>query len=157
MTTPFMSARKRDILIEHLDGQQVFMRNAHAARADGMEAKLLKHRWQAIDTLIQEGYLKEKNKNAITSKYTVITQSGRAALARLLADYAEALIASGYGDGEVAHAMPLPRTPETWLHLISRKRSGSLRPGPETESVTVSLVGLVADTTASQQSPAIEQ
>jgi hypothetical protein len=123
----YLSRRKRDVLIDHLDGRLVVIRNKHAAVLKGVEATEWERNRVSTKSLVGDGYLEE-----VGDIHTQITQKGREALAELLADHAEALIQAGW-DAEA-----VPRTPAIWLHLIERKIKSSFRPGPDTAMSTLS-------------------
>jgi hypothetical protein len=78
----------RDILIEHLDGSKVDFRHATPQSI----------RRRAIMVLLERRLIEGDDRAKPT--WTVITYKGRRQLAKVLADYAEALIRAGNGDLE---------------------------------------------------------
>jgi hypothetical protein len=122
----YLSRRKCHVLIDHLDGRLVVIRNKHAAALKGVEASEWERNRVSTNSLRDSGFLKE------VGIHTQITNKGREALAEVLADYAEALIQAGW-DAEA-----VPRTPAIWLHLIERKTKSSFKPGPDTAMSTLS-------------------
>ena len=86
-----ISAGMRDVLIEHLDGRQVKIVNAKDYM--GLEARGMQDRQITVAALLRRHWIRA------TFKHTVITEKGRAALARCLGEYADALsraAATGY-------------------------------------------------------------
>jgi hypothetical protein len=124
-----ISVRMRDVLIDHLDGKKVRIKNEHAASLRGIEATEWERRQRSTDSLERRGFVEKVDRD----RYTQITGNGREALAELLADYAEVLVAIALSKEECA----VPRTPAIWLHLIERRTSASLMPGPDTAMSTV--------------------
>lgn len=78
---------KRDVLIEHMDGRRVPVMTA--ASFTGQEAITASRRLVTLNSLLRLGYLSTGNQ--IKPRYTVITDRGRAVLAKVLAEYAEIL------------------------------------------------------------------
>lgn len=74
----------RDVLIEHLDGKPIKFSLPHSVRR------------HAARILINRKLL--KGDRTFQPYHTVITDKGRAELAKMLADYADALFRVGYGD-----------------------------------------------------------
>jgi hypothetical protein len=76
-----LSSAGRDLLIDHVDGLSV-PRAGHVGTGKSRRSNALRH-------LIDLGYLKFVGR---AQSFTQITDAGRAELARLLAEYAEALV-----------------------------------------------------------------
>jgi hypothetical protein len=124
----YVSRRMCGVLIDHLDGRLVIIRNAQAADVKGVEATEWERKKRSTDSLVKRGLL-EKTKDEL---HTQITTLGRETLAELLASYAEMLVTAGWDEEAV------PRTPAIWLHVIERKTKSSFRPGPDTAIETAS-------------------
>ena len=82
----------RDILIEHMDGKQVVIRHLGGGGY-----------WQTMNGLIARGLIRYDR--TPHPRYTVITEAGRHALAKALADWADALSRAGCGVGENIDAL----------------------------------------------------
>jgi hypothetical protein len=86
-----ITASMRDVLIDHLDGcacQYLVPSTARGAVRSELWRKKLAQR-----ALCQMGYLLATGRNC---KVTVITDAGRAALSKLLGEYADALLRASY-------------------------------------------------------------
>jgi hypothetical protein len=105
MTAYWLISRpQRDVLIAHLDGVAVpIVRNA--AGVIGMTASEVACRFHTTGALIIRGLLRTDNK--IKPTHTFITEEGRKIIARLLADWAEALTRAHY-EAEDAAEMNKP-------------------------------------------------
>jgi hypothetical protein len=100
-----ISASMRDVLIAHLDGRKVPV--IIVPKDDGMKAHRAACAASSTHALIVRGMLRPNTPRH--PKYTIITDAGRAALAKLLAEYAEALIRSGYT--QAGYEPPIPVSP----------------------------------------------
>ena len=81
----------RDILIEHMDGKQVVIRQGGGAY------------WTTLYGLINRGLVRFDR--TPHPRYTIITDAGRTELAKALADWADALSRAGCGVGENIDAL----------------------------------------------------
>lgn len=86
----WLSRGQRDILIDHLDGIPVPI--IRASGLSGLDANAAARRMQQTFALVGCGMLKTNHGNKITSTHTTITDRGRAFLAEILADWADALV-----------------------------------------------------------------
>ena len=98
-----ISSSMRDVLLEHIDGRGVEILSAGAAI--GLDAVQYRNRAHTVSALMHRGLLKVGRPSLpdgsplyCKATYTFITDAGRAALAKLLAEYAETLIRAGYSD-----------------------------------------------------------
>ena len=90
MATAPLSAIQRDILIEHLDGRPVTLIRppvGHDADKDRRARIIWRH---TIQALLTRGFLETRKADKWRME-TVITEAGRAALARELAQWADKL------------------------------------------------------------------
>lgn len=90
----FTNYAARNVLVDHMDGTAVRYTVPHTAQGAVRKALWAKKTSQL--GLVQKGFLQWQG-----SQYTVITQKGRAELAKILADYAEVLVKAGYANGDL--------------------------------------------------------
>jgi hypothetical protein len=89
----FMSASMRDILLAHVDNNPVpIIRPADVA--DALGAVRAGQLFKSAAALITRGLVRYTP--PIKPTHTVITEAGRVALRKVLAEYAEILVRSGY-------------------------------------------------------------
>lgn len=115
-----ISARLRDVLIEHLDGPQPVVRNRTAAPKYGLDALQAANRMTAVWTLINRGLLRPDRR--VHPRETAITDRGREVLCQALADWADAIVRAQEGLAETVPEMP--RHEES-----ARPQHSGLRPG----------------------------
>jgi hypothetical protein len=89
-----MNKPARDILIRHIDGSAVFWPMPHSIR-DPIQRALYPGRLKTRDALIAKGWIVFGGAARLLH-HTYITNAGRLALARALADWADALITVGF-------------------------------------------------------------
>ncbi len=84
----------RDILIEHLDGKRVpYIVRAKSRSFEDCHNSMGRH--PTLRSAVSRGLLRVTG----SPPHTVMTESGREALSKTLADWADALIRAGYGEG----------------------------------------------------------
>ena len=89
--TDELKSNTRDMLIRHIDGAQVPILVPVIRRG------LPPGEWRTLQCLIDRGFIKFDR--VPHPRYTVITDKGRHALAKALADWADALARTGHGSG----------------------------------------------------------
>lgn len=94
-----ISTQMRDVLIEHLDNQPVAVL-IPTDTTDGLEASRRAARLRTTTVLVSAGLLRRKK------HHTVITEEGRAMLAKVLGDWADALARAGWNDDLGFHGRP---------------------------------------------------
>ena len=87
-----ISRQMRDVLIDHIDGAPVEIIRVEIAKGDGLRARDLALRLHTTTALLNRGWLKTRSDR----KATLMTDAGRAALAEVLADWADALTRAYY-------------------------------------------------------------
>ena len=85
-----LSTKMRDVLIDHLDGAAVPI--IKISELSGLDASRAADRHLTTRALILRGFLKHNSNRAKAPTHTLITEAGRAELAALLGEYADALI-----------------------------------------------------------------
>jgi hypothetical protein len=90
----------RDVLIEHIDGPVQIVR---ACNISGPAAHRMSLRWKSVWALMDRDLLRTDQTSP--PRYTVITETGRAELAKALADWADALVKAGYEVSDRAAAV----------------------------------------------------
>jgi hypothetical protein len=106
-----ISQQVRDILIEHLDGHPVLAEKIQANATFGEERDYSRRRL-SVKLMISQGLL--ETKMTLDRRFvTVITLAGRAALARALGEWADALVRAGIERFE-ATGNPADRILEIW-------------------------------------------
>lgn len=90
----WLSRTQRDILIAHLDGAAVPIVRTWTF-PDKIRNQEAATRFQSTEALIGRKFLKHAD-NKITPSHTVMTDLGREALAKTLADWADALMRANY-------------------------------------------------------------
>ena len=96
----WLSRSQRDVLIDHIDRQVPIIR---ATIYHGVEARGAAARKITTLALLNRGFLQTDTK--ITPTHTMMTETGRNALASALADWAEALVRANY-EAEAAMVEP---------------------------------------------------
>jgi hypothetical protein len=94
----------RDVLIEHIDGPVPIVRTTDFT---GIEAHAMATRYKSVWALLDRGLLKKDRE--LVPKFTIITEPGRAELAKALADWADALVRAGYSRGFLISVDSLPK------------------------------------------------
>lgn len=106
--------KMRNVLIDHLDGTPNPI--IQPASQSGLHARELSWRLLSTSALLARGLLRTDGSAQYRRqpKHTIITEEGRAVLARLFADYAEILVRSGFRVEElqyIAATQPLRWSP----------------------------------------------
>ena len=109
-----ISRQMRDVLIDHLDGCGVPIIRTSACNP-GLRNFELAARINTTHALLLRRFIRPDEK--INPTHTYITDSGRAALAAALADWAEALIRAGYDGDPPAAPASLRWKPETTARI----------------------------------------
>lgn len=92
----YLTRAMRDVLIEHLDGREVRLVVGDS------------HRQKTMASLLDRGMVRPSH---LRQRHTVITEPGRIALAKALADWAEALVRAGHSAESPAAAFLALVTP----------------------------------------------
>jgi hypothetical protein len=140
-----ISALMRDMLIDHLDDKKV--RVVEPGNFAGLDASKAAIRVQTTNALIARGWVRAgPGKHP---RFTIITDAGRAALAKLLAEYADALTRAGYRAEERASSAGQTLPPTSGLpQRTALSENGSPTPGMEM-SMSTNAPGPTETTTAS--------
>ncbi len=85
-----LSSKMRDVLIDHLDGAAVPI--IKISELSGLDASRAADRHLTTRALILRGFLKHNSNRAKAPTHTLITEAGRAELAALLGEYADAIV-----------------------------------------------------------------
>lgn len=93
-----LSIAQRDLVIAHIDGPQP------AAVKEGLTRRFLMERGILI-SCDRDGAPRNRTQNV---HYTMITEDGRATMAQILADYAEALVRAGHLFAVPISLVPVP-------------------------------------------------
>ncbi len=117
-----ISAQMRDVLFAHLDGAVV--RIPDPGECSGQKAKTAEADRRTTEALIARNLLRKTSK----PRHTVLTESGRVELAKLLAEYAEVLLRAARHVEELRYIAGLPervpaesrKIPELLMPLPSR-------------------------------------
>jgi hypothetical protein len=107
----FVSASMRDILIQHVDETLVPIVQPFSA-VSSIERERANRTRKSMVALINRGLIRPVKPNGRQTKvfrptHTAITESGRVALRKVLAEYAEVLTRSGYRVEEMRHQATL--------------------------------------------------
>ncbi len=97
-----ISAQMRDVLFAHLDGAVVRIPDPN--ECSGHKAKIAEANRQTTDALIARNLIRKASK----PRHTVITETGRVELAKLLAEYAEVLLRAARHVEELRYIAGLP-------------------------------------------------
>jgi hypothetical protein len=84
----------RDVLIEHIDGPVPIVR---ACNMTGIEASAMATRYKSVGALLGRDLLRVDRPCA--PRFTIVTEAGRGVLSAALADWADALMRAGAGNG----------------------------------------------------------
>lgn len=89
--TEFLSRSMRDCLIRHIDQTRVAILRNYESLSDNRQRVIMAQQSKSQQAALKRGWLKRTPQR----DFTVITESGRAALAAGLADWADALARVG--------------------------------------------------------------
>lgn len=109
-----LSSSQRRLLISHIEGPQPIERTGPSGRGIS-----------SVDCLLRAGLLRAHPVGVVRPKFTDLSESGRNAVAKILSEYAEALIAVGCL--EIDPALPSATRPIKMLSRIKNHRSSHIR------------------------------
>src|SRR5574337_676491 len=107
-----LSGIQRRLLIKHIEGPQPIERTGT-------------HGVPTVDVLLRSGYLRPYPNGVIRPRFTDLTESGRRIVARILSEYAEALISAGCL--EIDPTLPSEARPIKMLSRLKTRRSARIR------------------------------
>jgi len=131
----FISATMRDILLQHVDGALVPIIQLTSI-ADPMERERAGLIHRSMAALVNRGFIQPVRPNGKQTKvfrptHTVITESGRVALRKVCAEYAEVLVRAGWRVEEIRYAATLGGGLVDELREVAKTRADVI----QTESV----------------------
>jgi hypothetical protein len=126
-----LSSIQRRLLIRHIEGPQPIHRTGTGARGVS-----------TADCLTNAGFLRGHPVGARPARLTELTEMGRTAVARILSEYAEALIAVGCL--EIDSTIPNDKRPIRMLARMKHKRQVILESDPRA-ALGAEIAGLPAE------------